>query len=57
MDSLVSELKTIGVHTIFPGPIQVPWFPKEYDDVDHLGKTLLEVKDEVNRDHLQFTDL
>lgn len=56
MESLTNELKSIGVHTIFPGPISVPWFPREPSDVDFLGRILLEVKDEVNKDHLQFTD-
>ena len=56
LNSLVSELKEIGVHTLTPGPIAVPWFPRETTDVDYLGRTLLQVKDEVNKDHLQFTD-
>ncbi len=56
LNSLVTELKEIGVHTLIPGPIHVPWFPRKITDVDYLGPTLLEVKDEVNKDHLQFTD-
>jgi hypothetical protein len=27
LNSLINELQTIGVHTNFQGPIQVPWFP------------------------------
>lgn len=37
-------------------PIQVPWFPKTISDLNLIGQTLLEVKDEVNKDHLQFSD-
>ena len=38
-------------------PIQVPWFPRKLSDLNLMGKELLEVKDEVNKDHPQFTDL
>jgi len=34
----------------------VPWFPRVHKEVDLLGKVLLDVKDEVNKDHLQFSD-
>ena len=37
-------------------PIQVPWFPKEKEDLNLIGQVLLDVKDEVNQDHLQFSD-
>ena len=36
--------------------IQVPWFPKTQEDLNFVGKVLLDVKDEVNNDHLQFSD-
>lgn len=38
-------------------PIEVPWFPRTFEDLNLIGKTLLDVKDEVNKDHPQFTDL
>lgn len=34
----------------------MPWFPRKVKDLDLIGKTLLDVKDVVNKDHLQFTD-
>ena len=37
-------------------PIQVPWFPRKPDDLNLIGKVLLDVKDEVNKDHPQFSD-
>ena len=37
-------------------PIKVPWFPKETSDLNLIGKVLLDVKDEVNKDHPQFAD-
>lgn len=41
IDSLTTELEAIGVHTNFPGPVQVPWFPTNEEDVNLLGQTLL----------------
>ena len=37
-------------------PLQLPWFPKTKDDLNLIGQVLLDVKDEVNNDHLQFSD-
>lgn len=37
-------------------PIKVPWFPRNFEELNHIGKVLLDVKDEVNKDHIQFTD-
>ena len=34
----------------------MPWFPKTVNDLNLIGQTLLDVKDEVNSDHLQFSD-
>lgn len=36
---------------------EVPWFPRNLKDLELLGKTLLDVKDEVNKDHEQFKDV
>lgn len=34
----------------------VPWFPQNITDIDSMGQVLQEVKDQVNKDHPQFTD-
>ena len=37
-------------------PIVVPWFPKNLKDLNLIGQNLLDVKDEVNKDHPQLKD-
>lgn len=34
----------------------MPWFPRTNEDLNEIGKVLLDVKDEVNKDHPQFSD-
>lgn len=46
----------MGVKFNKEDPIKVPWFPRKYSDLDLIGKVLLNVKDEVNKDHPQFKD-
>ena len=36
--------------------IKVPWFPKTEEEVNLIGHVLLDVKDEINNDHIQFAD-
>lgn len=53
---LQKKFGDIGVNFNVEKPIQVPWFPRTTEDLDLIGKVLLNVKDEVNRDHPQFAD-
>ena len=56
MDKLKESLSQKGITIDLQSPIKVPWFPQNISDLDKIGKILLDVKDEVNKDHPQFTD-
>ena len=50
------RLSDIGVKFQKKPAIKVPWFPQKKSDLNKIGKVLLDVKDEANKDHLQFSD-
>jgi hypothetical protein len=56
LEELKRKFADIGANFHVDKPIKVPWFPRNFKDLDLIGKILLDVKDEVNRDHPQFTD-
>lgn len=56
ISELTKKFAQMGVFFEVTPPKTIPWFPKDLKDLDKIGKILLKVKDEVNRDHPQFKD-
>ena len=55
-EKIAKKLNGEGISIQEKEEIEVPWYPKTEKDLDRIGKVLLDVKDEVNRDHPQFSD-
>ena len=56
IQEIKSELIDIGAEMTPVNTFIIPWFPRKLDDLNQIGKVLLDVKDEVNADSKQFTD-
>ena len=49
-----SELESSGIKVIENNLIKVPWFPRSLNDINKIGKVLLEVNE--SKEHSQFQD-
>ncbi len=50
-----AELESSGIQIREAGPITVPWFPRNFEDLDKIGQKLQEVNE--SKDHSQFQDV
>ena len=46
--NMSSNLSSVSFNEVIP---DVPWFPRTFKDMEHLGHTLMDVNDGLNEDH------
>jgi hypothetical protein len=57
VEAAINELKKMSAKVTIVGTPEVPWFPLQIDDFDHIGRRLLASGDGIQEtDHPGFND-